>query len=147
MLQEGEAQQGFSTCVCFLCLIQARETSGWETTGRWLCCQWTRILTRRESRTRVKMEKSKCILIGKSNVYWQPRDGMMLCKANSCAPGAQWVSVRSLGSSACVSEVRLWVKQTHARTSDTLETLQELGGSVRIDVVISTAPRLLPPIP
>lgn len=102
----GRSTARLSTCVCFLCLIQARETSGWETTGWWLCCQWTRILTRREPRTRVKMEKSQCTLIAKSNVYWQPCDGVMLCKANSCAPGAQRVSVRSLGGSVCAVRAR-----------------------------------------
>lgn len=67
----------------FFRLIQAWLGSSWETTGWWFPCTWTRMLTRWESRTHGEMEKSECILIAKSSVYWQQQYEMILYKANS----------------------------------------------------------------
>lgn len=46
-------------------------------------CQWTVIFTRPTSRLGIKMEKSECMLIAKSNVSLQQQDGMILCSADT----------------------------------------------------------------
>lgn len=127
----------------FSCLIQAWETSGWKTTGWWLCCQPTRILTRHESRTWVKMEKywlQRVELPGSHRTQWY------CVKQPHSASVVQSVSMWSLQGSACVSGAEVVRKANSCADFWDPENTATIGGRVSIDAVLGVDPRLLPQI-